>query len=1511
MRCRFFRRAGALLLALALALSLVPAALAADYDGPESGMVLSYGGTEHDGDITCAVNDTVEAGISHPAGASLTGWEFAAVWTVTANPADAVESSAINTGGNIVANGATGINIVCKGAGEITVQAEIYAKRAGSTDPGDLYTRETVTHKITVNASTPNPPNPPGAVTVTGVTLDETSLTMAPGDRKTLVATAALSDGTSVTGVANAQKFKWETTAGSSPDITVNTGGYIRVSSDAANGATATVQVSYKDDKGSPVKTAQCTITVEAPAVTGVTMSETAVGVEVGKQKTLVATAALSKGKDETSDKNAGKFTWSSSSTSVTVSDRGLVSVARDAVVGSKATITATYTDALGNEESAACEVTVLAASIKPVTSIGIAGDAERTVVLGSTLTLTARVVPSTATAPIAWSIAGTDTSVVTMTPSADGRTCAVAGVKAGGPVSISVTGSGRTATVSVTVIDPVQEPILISPSRGTGVIDPGKDVTLTAATGTKVTWTSKNPDIATVGRDTGVVTGVKPGVATITATGADGSTGEYQVTVSGLVLDKTSLALLVGYSDSIAYQAYGAAATGNASAKWETNPESIATVSSGGRVTGMAPGTTVATASKGKYRAECRITVEEDVADAIDRSINAGEKLEFSGLASDLNSRCREKTKVNLDYITNLQVATDEGVVFYRYGSPEAPNHGVGGVEEYYVTASANSGRRGISELTFVPAGDFTGTAVIEYTGCNTDGRTFHGTVRVLVRSSGDVVFSTAMNSPLNLTAKEFKDICKVKTNRSASYITFTQPSGGKGTLYYNYTPEQWSQKVDGSTKYYLDSTPSLEKVTFVPAENFTGTVTVPYRCTDTTGSSYSGTMTVNVEAGGGESSGGVEYTTGINQRVTLAASDFSAASQELSGRSLSYIFFDELPPVSQGVLYYNYTSSASSRVDTATRYNRSNTDARISSITFVPASNFSGTVTVPYTGYDSAGQSYKDNLVIHVTDAAGTVYYTTDQGEAVTFRGEDFNEACQRANSASLNYVVFTLPSSSVGALYRNYRSSSNPGTRISSYQQYYRGGNPSISDVTFVPRDRYEGTVTIPFTGRDAGGAEFKGTVSITVGQEGGRVVRYSTASGGVVRFSAGDFNAASRSATGSDLSYLSFEPPASRYGTLYYQYNANRGTGTQVTSSSSYYRTGGSRQLDDVSFAAANINGTASFQYTARSANGERFTGTVEVAIGNAGSSGYSNGTRYTGSSTPIALRTEDFQSACQAAAGGTLSYIRFTSLPDESAGQLCMGYESPSRPGVPASTTLNYTASSGLSIGQLSFVPKAEYQGQVNIPYTGYNTQGGSFSGTVVLDLSAGYCSTPFYDVDSGWDWAKPSVEFLRYAGVTNGYSDGSFRPSRSISRGEFTLMVCRAFGFDTSGKVSSFPDVAAGSPYAGAVATAKNMGIVEGSGGAFRPNSPITRQSAMTIICRAMKAAGERVPPTVSTYLNRYSDQAQIAPHARESVASLVQMGVVKGNSSMQINPTRSISRAEMAVILHRVLTLS
>jgi uncharacterized protein YjdB len=78
---------------------------------------------------------------------------------------------------------------------------------------------------------------------------------------------------------------------------------------------------------------------------------------------------------------------------------------------------------------------------------------------------------------------------------------------------------------------------VTVTPSSST--ISPGQQVTLTAVTkdangntltGRAVTWTSSNNNVATVS-STGVVTGVKKGTVTITAT-SEGKSGTASVTV-------------------------------------------------------------------------------------------------------------------------------------------------------------------------------------------------------------------------------------------------------------------------------------------------------------------------------------------------------------------------------------------------------------------------------------------------------------------------------------------------------------------------------------------------------------------------------------------------------------------------------------------------------------------------------------------------------------------------------------------------------------------------------------------------------------------------------------------------------------------------------------------------------------------------------------------------------------------------------------------------------------------
>ena len=527
---------------------------------------------------------------------------------------------------------------------------------------------------------------------------------------------------------------------------------------------------------------------------------------------------------------------------------------------------------------------------------------------------------------------------------------------------------------------------VTISPSTA-DPLDVGKKLTLTASvtydTDTPgsynttldrtVTWTSASPSIATVDGK-GVVTAVAPGKAKITAASKADSTktDECTVTVSGITLNKTSLTLLVGRTESLTYSAFGAAT--ERGIMWTTSNPSVAEVS-GGTISAHYEGTATitATANTTGYTAQCNVTVKKDEAKAIRSSVDGTKPLAFSSFLSTLCIRCTEKTGGSLSYLSSISVPPTQGVLYYGYVSADAPGHGVGGSEKYYY--APGNGQEGISDISFVAASDFRGTAEIAYTGYASNGGSFHGTILVNVSGDSDVTYTASADRALTFTSEEFIAVCQSRTGRSISYLTFDRPNAYQGTLYYDYSAAApFSQQVRSDTRYYVTSNPSLDRISFVPAAGYTGTVTVPYRCTDSSGGTYNGKVTIQVSAANGStgSTGDVRYSTARDRKVTFDAADFNKVSLEHNGYSLSYIYLS-LPAALEGTLYYDYSGSGSSAtpVSDTTRYYRSSSP-QISKITFVPAQGFTGTVSIPYTGYDTDGRRFTGTVEITVGSGA-----------------------------------------------------------------------------------------------------------------------------------------------------------------------------------------------------------------------------------------------------------------------------------------------------------------------------------------------------------------------------------------------------------------------------------------------------------------------------------------------------------------------------------------------------------
>jgi len=152
-----------------------------------------------------------------------------------------------------------------------------------------------------------------------------------------------------------------------------------------------------------------------------------------------------------------------------------------------------------------------------------------------------------------------------------------------------------------------------ISVTPKTVSIEVGKTAALTAtvkpddATNKKVTWSSDKEDIATVS-GTGVVAGVNPGTATITAIAQDGSgkSGTSTVTVlkpvvkvTGITIRPNNISTLkVGLSQQFNATVLPDDAT-NKTVTWRSSAPAIATVDANtGLVTAVSPGTAIITAT-------------------------------------------------------------------------------------------------------------------------------------------------------------------------------------------------------------------------------------------------------------------------------------------------------------------------------------------------------------------------------------------------------------------------------------------------------------------------------------------------------------------------------------------------------------------------------------------------------------------------------------------------------------------------------------------------------------------------------------------------------------------------------------------------------------------------------------------------------------------------------------------------------------------------------------------------
>ncbi|MBO8159058.1 S8 family serine peptidase [Thermosyntropha sp.] len=196
----------------------------------------------------------------------------------------------------------------------------------------------------------------------------------------------------------------------------------------------------------------------------------------------------------------------------------------------------------------------------------------------------------------------------------------------------------------------------------------------------------------------------------------------------------------------------------------------------------------------------------------------------------------------------------------------------------------------------------------------------------------------------------------------------------------------------------------------------------------------------------------------------------------------------------------------------------------------------------------------------------------------------------------------------------------------------------------------------------------------------------------------------------------------------------------------------------------------------------------------------------------------------------------------------------------------------------------------------------------SFMVVIAVLLSAPHAAFAFSDIRG--HWAAPRIDHLKLREYINGYPDGTFAPDKFITRAEFvTILINVTDKRDEAEKLkrvkSSFKDVPDGYWGKGYIELARELGYAYGDGIYFYPERLISREEAVTMLVNVLRTGkGEEgeIP---------FSDADEISPWARKAALYAAEYELIKGYPDGTFKPARSLSRAEVAVIIEQFLDLT
>ncbi len=178
----------------------------------------------------------------------------------------------------------------------------------------------------------------------------------------------------------------------------------------------------------------------------------------------------------------------------------------------------------------------------------------------------------------------------------------------------------------------------------------------------------------------------------------------------------------------------------------------------------------------------------------------------------------------------------------------------------------------------------------------------------------------------------------------------------------------------------------------------------------------------------------------------------------------------------------------------------------------------------------------------------------------------------------------------------------------------------------------------------------------------------------------------------------------------------------------------------------------------------------------------------------------------------------------------------------------------------------------------------------------------------YSDTGEGNKWYDADVETMQRTGIMIGHG-GKFRPDDPLTRAEAATIILRLCGISADENAENpFDDVSQNKWYCPFVCTAMKNDLMLGTGKSrFSPESNITREEYCTILFRVAEKMGINV--TTGSGL-AFSDNDRISNWALDGVKLCFENGIINGFPDGSFRPREGATRAQIASLNSRFLKM-